>query len=170
MNNPEDYFNILNGRVNLLDPNLNTATIYNDDEKLYNEKNVNIINRNYSGTCLSELFFSNENVEILQQGIRNSVFNISEGQFKIGNQCERELKIIMRSYYLQYGKNLDYNILEQIKELNTMVIRWSVDEIIKNIKQYIEYKKSVSTLPLPMERAVLPSQKGTKTLEIKSFI
>ena len=76
----------------------------------------------------------------------------------------------MRSMYFQYGKNLNHNIIEQIKELNTLVIRWSVDEIIKNIKQYIEYKKSISTLPMPMERAVLPSQKGTKTLEIKSFI
>jgi hypothetical protein len=170
MDYPENNdFNILNGRVNLLDPNLDTAKIYNNPE-LCNEKNVNIINRNYSGNCVSELFFSEENIKIVQTGIINSVFNISEGQYLISNQSEQELKIIMRSMYFQYGKNLDYNIIEQIKELNTLVIRWSVNEIIKNIKQYIEYKKSISTLPMPMERAVLPSQKGTKTLEIKSFI
>jgi hypothetical protein len=72
--------------------------------------------------------------------------------------------------YLQYAKNLNYDIKEQVKELNTMVIRWCVDEIIKNVKQYIGYKKSISTLPLPLEHSLLPSQKGTKTLEIKSFI
>ena len=46
----------------------------------------------------------------------------------------------MRSMYLQYAKNLNYDIKEQVKELNTMVIRWCVDEIIKNVKQYIGYK------------------------------
>ena len=164
-------FNILNGRVNILDSTIDeTSKIYNNEPQLYNEKNVNIINRNFSGNCISELFFSRENVEIIQKGIINSVFNKSNGEYIISNQSEQELKIIMRSMYFQYGKNLNYDIIEQIKELNTLVIRWSVDEIIKNIKQYIEYKKSISTLPMPMERAVLPSQKGTKTLEIKSFI
>ena len=76
----------------------------------------------------------------------------------------------MRSYYLQYSKNLPTNINTQINELNKMVINWSVDEILTNIKQYINYKKSVSALPMPLERAQLPSQKGTKSLELKSFI
>ena len=76
----------------------------------------------------------------------------------------------MRSYYLQYGKNLNNNIDIQIENLNKLVIDWSVDEIIKNIDQYIIYKKTASTLPMPIERSQLPSQKGLKTLEIKSFI
>jgi hypothetical protein len=76
----------------------------------------------------------------------------------------------MRSYYLQYSKNLPTNVYSQIEELNNMVISWSVEEIIKNIRQYVNYKKTCSTLPMPMERSQLPSQKGTKILEIKSFI
>jgi hypothetical protein len=76
----------------------------------------------------------------------------------------------MRSIYFQNSKNLNFDLMAQVKELNTLVIRWCVDEIIKNVKQYIEYKKSVSTLPLPLEHSQLPSQKGTKILEIKSFI
>ena len=54
--------------------------------------------------------------------------------------------------------------------LNKYVVDWSVDEIITNINQHIYYKKTVSTLPMPMERAQLPTQKGTKILEIKSYI
>jgi len=95
---------------------------------------------------------------------------MSEGEYKIGRQSEQELIIVMRSMYFQHSKNLNFNIKEQVKELNTLVIRWCVDEIIKNIRQYIGYKKSISTLPLPMEHSLLPSQKGTKTLEIKTFI
>lgn len=170
MNDMNDYKYILNGRVNLFDKNAKTSKIDNDYPEFYNEKNIAIINRNYAGNCVSEVFFSQENMNIIQEGIINSVSNNSGGEFQIKKQSETELKIVMRSMYIQYAKNLNYDVKEQVKELNTMVIRWCVDEIIKNIKQYIGYKKSISTLPLPLEHSLLPSQKGTKTLEIKSFI
>ena len=116
------------------------------------------------------MYFSKENIAIIQEGIINSVYNKSNGEYPIGKQSEQELTIVMRSIYLQYSKNLNFNINQQILELNTLVIRWCVDEIMSNIKQYVNYRKNVSTLPMPLERAQLPSQKGTKTLEIKSFI
>ena len=76
----------------------------------------------------------------------------------------------MRSFYLQYSKNLTIDIKTQINKLNMMVVDWSSNNIISNIEQYLNYKKVCSTLPMPLERAQLPTQKGTKTLEIKSFI
>jgi hypothetical protein len=77
----------------------------------------------------------------------------------------------MRSIYLQYGKNLPDNINDQINELNTMTAEWAIDNIISNIEQYISYKKTCSTLPMPIEHAQLTSQKGTKTLEItRSYV
>jgi hypothetical protein len=161
---------ILNGRINLFDEKSKTSKILNNDPQFYNEKNISSINRYISGNCVSEIYFSQENMDLIQNGIINSVFNTTEGQFKIGKQSEQELKIIMRSIYFQNSKNLNFDLMDQVRELNTLVIRWSVDEIIKNIKQYLEYKKSVSTLPLPLEHSQLPSQKGTKILEIKSFI
>jgi hypothetical protein len=169
-----DYYKyILNGRVNLFDKDAKTAKtakIMNNDPYLYKENVANTVNRLYSGNCLSELYFSKENINIIQEGIINSVYNKSNGKYNISRQSDNELIIVMRSIYFQHGKNLNFNINEQIKELNTLVIQWCVDEIISNVKQYLEYKKTVSTLPLPLERAQLPSQKGSKTLEIKSFI
>ena len=161
---------ILNGRVNLFDNNQTSYKINNSSLNLYTEKTANTVNRLYSGNCLSEMYFSKENIDIIQQGIINSVYNKSNGSYTISRQSDNELIIIMRSIYFQYGKNLNFNINEQIKELNTLVINWSVDEIISNIKQYLDYRKNVSTLPVPLEHAQLPSQRGTKTLEIKSFI
>ena len=161
---------ILNGRINLFDEKSKTSKILNNDPQFYNEKNISSINRYISGNCVSEIYFSQENMDLIKNVIINSVFNTTEGQFKIGKQSEQELKIIMRSIYFQNSKNLNFDLMDQVRELNTLVIRWSVDEIIKNIKQYLEYKKSVSTLPLPLEHSQLPSQKGTKILEIKSFI
>ncbi len=165
--NVDEYNYILNGRVNLFDSHSTTAKILNNDPRLYNENDRNTISRVYSGTSVSETFFSKENINLIQEGIINTVFNRSNGIYEIGKQSDQELNIIMRSIYLQEGKNLNYDIKTQVRELNTQVIKWCVDEIIKNIKQYMEYKKSVSTLPMPMEHSLLLSQKGTKSLELK---
>jgi hypothetical protein len=52
-----------------------------------------------------------------------------------------------------------------------MTAEWAIDNIISNIEQYISYKKTCSTLPMPIEHAQLTSQKGTKTLEItRSYV
>ena len=105
-------------------------------------------------------------INLLQKGIRNKILNETNGQFNIGRQKDDELKIVMRSIYFQYSKNLPNNIKEQVLDLNTRVIDWCVPEIISNIKQSIQYLKDISTLPEPLDRSVLPSKKGTKTLNV----
>ncbi len=72
----------------------------------------------------------------------------------------------MRSIYFQYGKNANNNINKQVLDLNTRVIDWCVPEILSNIKQSEQYKIDISTLPIPLDRSTLPSQKGLRTLEI----
>ena len=157
-----------NGRINIVDtPKSQYATYKNYD---ISEDTNNTVSRNISSNELSTAFFSKKNIQSIQDDIIYNVYIKSNKEFKISNQSEQELLIIMRSYYLQYGKNLPSNINGQLEILNKYVVDWSVDEIIKNINQHIYYKKTVSTLPMPMERAQLPTQKGTKILEIKSFI
>jgi hypothetical protein len=68
--------------------------------------------------------------------------------------------------YYQYGKNANDFVNKQVLDLNTRVIDWCVQEIISNIKQSEQYKKDISTLPIPLDRSILPSQKGLRTLEI----
>jgi hypothetical protein len=165
-------YNIKNGRVNIID----------DDSIKYKKKNPTIIQKpiisDSKGTIsqsitnnkLSDLYFSNINIKKIQLLIITKVYQDSEQRFQINEQNEQELLIIMRSYYLQYSKNLDSNINKQVNELNQMVVEWCSSNIISNIEQYLNYKKVCSTLPMPLERAQLPTQKGTKTLEIKSFI
>lgn len=167
--NRDEYKYILNGRVNLFDNQATTAKIPNNHPGLYNPNNLETVSRLYSGTCLSENFFSRENVEIIHQGIINYVYNKSNGEYQIGKQSEQELSIVMRSVYLSHGKNLTYDIKSQIRELNTKVIEWCANEIITNIQQYVNYKKSVSTLKMPMENPLLTSQRGLKTQEFSYF-
>jgi len=90
-------------------------------------------------------------------------------KYNIGRQSDDELKIIMRSIYFQYSKNMPNNINEQVRNLNIMVIEWSVPRILTNLKQDEKFRYDISTLPEPLERSVLASQKGFKTYRIKAI-
>lgn len=159
--------NLRNGRINIMD---NTTSKKINKPSILSEEQTNSISRNLEHSLLSRKFFSRDNINKIQKKIIIDVYDKSNKKYSITTQDENELLIIMRSYYLQYGKNLTTNIQGQVNELNKMVIDWSVDEIIKNIDQYMIYKQTASILPMPLEHSQLPSQKGTKILEIKSFI
>jgi len=159
---------IKNGRVDILEKIKGSTKIIK--ESILNEDNSSSVSQNLENTNLSVAFFSKDNINRIQNDIIKEVYNKSNKKYAICKQSEQELIIIMRSYYLQYGKNLPNNINMQIEKLNNMVVEWSSNEIITNIEQYLLYKQTVSTLPMPLERSQLSSQKGTKILEIKSFV
>ena len=158
--------NYLNGRIDAV--TINNLKFDNAINKA-SEHQANIISRNLDSTEVSKLFFSLKNIDLLQQGIRNKILNVTNGKINISRQSDDELKIIMRSIYFQYGQNRNENIKEQVLDLNTRVIEWSVPEIISNFKQSQQYIKDISTLPEPLERSILPSKKGTKTLNITNM-
>ena len=122
------------------------------------------IKGNFSKNCLNDVFFSNDNIEALQIGMRNMVANKTQGKHIIGRQSDTELKIIMRGFYYQYGLNQPDNILEQVKDLNKKVLTYSVNRILVEIEQYQQYIKDASQIHVPMERSVNLSNKGNKTL------
>lgn len=118
---------------------------------------------------LARVFFSRANIDALQDGIRYMVYKKSCGKFVIGKQSEAELTVIMRSIYLQQGQFLPYGILDQVKQLNTDVLNYCVPRITEEVRLYMQYKRDISQLPVPMERGEFISAKGTKTLETKQF-
>ena len=158
--------NYLNGRIDAV--TINNLKFDNAINKA-SEHQANIISRNLDSTEVSKLFFSLKNIDLLQQGIRNKILIVTNGKINISRQSDDELKIIMRSIYFQYGQNRNDNIKGQVLDLNTRVIEWSVPEIISNFKQSQQYIKDISTLPEPLERSILPSKKGTKTLNITNM-
>lgn len=125
----------------------------------------------WSQTELSMLFFSEVNISALQQGIRGLVYNRSNKRFTIGVQSEQELKIIMKGIYFQYARHDPTSaVVDQVRILNQYVLDYAVNNILSNLEQYEKYRVDISTLPVPMERSSLVSNKGTKTLELKSFL
>lgn len=162
-------FQNLNGRVNASSYIPINYSIEKNHQKITENPN-NITNRTIEKTLVSDLYFSSRNIDILQIGIKNKILNDSRGKYIIGRQSDDELKIIMRSIFFQHSKNMSTNINEQVKSLNTKVIEWSVPQIMTNIKQSEKYISDISTLPEPIEHSQLTSLKGTKSLQLKSFI
>lgn len=136
----------------------------------------NTLNYTQEETPLSTTYFSKDNMEALQRDIRNAVYEICQRDtdpilnnhkpIRIGRQNDIQLQIIMRSIYLQYAKHLDYNIPQQIRELNDLVIREAVPDIITNVKQYLGYSNDIQRLPMPMDLPIYPSSKGEKTYSL----
>lgn len=121
-------------------------------------------------TKLSYYYFSEDNINLIQDMIRYAVYSQSSNQYVIGRQSDTELKIIMRSVYLQYGRNDPNNIKEQIAYLNAIVVDEAVKIILPEIEQYNGYIKKITTLPEPIPRSVNMSNKGSKTLQPYPFI
>jgi hypothetical protein len=122
----------------------------------------------WDSTTLSQVFFSEQNIQIIQNGIRAGVYKKSNGQYVIGPQDCDSLKIIMRSVFLQYSANQPNNISKQITELNKIVLEYCIQQVYSEAQGYMTYVNDVSTLVVPIERPVMTSN-NDKQLELKSW-
>lgn len=125
------------------------------------------IRGNVQANLLNQAFFSKENFQIIQNKIRFDVYQ-KTGQV-IDPQSSDDLFMVMRAIYLQYGRNLPYDIPGQIQELNTRVAAWCVPKIVSEMSMYQQYLKDISTLPVPLTHPVNQSSAGTKSLPFKPF-
>ncbi len=122
---------------------------------------------NWDNSMLSNAFFSEENMNIIQNGLRAGVYKESKGRFLIGKQDEAPLKMIMRSIFLQNSKNLPNNITEQIKQLNHLVLEYAVPQVMGEAVGYVKFKSDASTMYTPIQRPA--STYYSKTLELKPW-
>ena len=107
-------------------------------------------------THLSNLFFSDENVDIIQNGIRRGVFDKSNEQYMIGKQDDSTIRIIMNSVFLSNSQNVpNNNISSQITSLNKIVLHYCINELYDEIKWYKKYLSDIDELPLPIKPPTL---------------
>lgn len=125
--------------------------------------------RGIETTQLARTFFSSDNVDALQQGIRYGVFRASEGRHVISRQSDRELEIVMRSVFLQHARNEPGNVLQQVRDLNARVLEFCVPRIVAEISMYLTHQRDLAMLPTPMDRGEMASSKGTKVLDTARF-
>jgi hypothetical protein len=126
---------------------------------------------NWLDTTLSKTFFGPANTKILQNAIRKTVYDRSgEKRWIIDEQSADELQIVMRSLYLQYAKNLEFDIPGQIKDLNDLVVEWCVPRIMSEIGMFEYYLKDISSMPVPLPQPMSMSSAGTKSMPFRKFM
>lgn len=120
-------------------------------------------------SLLSCTYFSDTNIQSLQNHIRQGVYERSNGNFKIGEQDCDELKIIMRAIFLEHSNNLPTRIDDQIKVLNQKVLYFSIDQVYQSALSYLKYIRDASTIAVPIPHSVNTSPQ-TNTLELGRFV
>jgi hypothetical protein len=142
-----------NGRINLIPSSPNIQKLFAMYDKIpanqcasFRESTIGL----WDETRLSSAFFSNKNMQIVQNGIRAGVYAKSNGQYLIDPQDCDSLKVIMRSIFLQNSANLDKNIASQISHLNNMVLDYCVEQVYGEAQGYMNYLRDVSTINVPL--------------------
>ena len=160
---------VTNGRIDIKSPN--TSTLFEMYDKIPANQCVTFRNATeglWTDTPLSQAFFSEQNIQIVQNGIRAGIYQISNGQYVIGPQDCDSLKIIMRSVYLQHAANQPTNISNQISELNKIVLNYCIQQVYSEAQGYIQYINDASTLVVPIAHPVMASQ-NDRQLELKPW-
>ena len=158
-----------NGRVDIKTPS--TSDLFKMYDKIPANQCVTFRNPTeglWNDTTLSIAFFSQQNIQMLQNGIRAGVYKKSNGQYTIGPQDCDSLKIIMRSVYLQYAANQINNISEQVTELNQIVLNYCVQQVYGEAQGYMKYIHDASTLVVPIAHPVM-ADNTDKQLYLKSW-
>lgn len=160
---------INNGRINIKTPN--TSTLFQMYDKIPANQCVTFRNPTeglWTQTPLSLAFFSLENIQMIQNGIRAGVFKRSNGQYVIGQQDCDSLKIVMRSVFLQHAANQPNNIPKQIEELDKIVLDYCIQQVYSEAQGYMKYVDDVSTLVVPIAHPV-HSSNTDRQLELKPW-
>ena len=158
-----------NGRVDIKSPN--TSTLFQMYDKIPANQCVTFRNATeglWTSNSLSNAFFSEQNIQIIQNGIRAGVYNRSNSQYVIGPQDCDSLKIVMRSVFLQYSANQPNNISQQIAQLNNIVLEYCIQQVYSEAQGYMKYINDASTLVVPISHPVMASE-NDRQLELKSW-
>jgi hypothetical protein len=114
----------------------------------------------HSSTPVNEEFFSQANVDRVQDQIRATVRGMVNAN--IDRQSDVDLKLVMRSYYLQYAG-------ETVQQLNERVVAFCSNRIAVEVEAYRYYRKDILDFPAPIQRPLDTHVYGTRTGELKSF-
>jgi hypothetical protein len=149
-----------NGRVNTLELNENPNARFEMYEKIAVKNKATEyrqpLSNEFENNALSQAFFCKENVQIVQNGLRAGVYEMSgEKQLIVSPQNIDVLKTIMRHMFIQYAQFQPDNVAKQIERLNTAVWEYAVPSVYSEAISYLKYLQDSSSLVVPID---LPKQ------------
>mgnify|MGYP001389807345 CR=1 FL=1 len=169
-----------NGLVDILDENNNEDI--NNKFKLMDKIPVKTINTicsknigNVETTVLSDAFFSNQNIIIIQNAITRGVYDATNKI--IDKQNANQLLGIMRNVFMEdcRGDFISNTVMnkplsdrDMIIKLNNRVVNLCVNSIKNELISYYKYREDISTMALPQDLPILSNSKN-KTLELKPW-
>lgn len=150
-----------NGRVNVIDEGDSSIKF-----KMYERMEVKNRSKGYNNplegmleaNVLSQVYFSSGNEQILQNGIRAGVYKLSKEKYVVSQQNSDQLKIIMRSIYLQFAKHNKEDITGQVEVLNSRVLAYCIPYVYGESVSYEKYLFDQSTLVVPLEHSMQPDR------------
>jgi len=160
-----------NGRVNIIEPESPDA-VFKMQERLAVKNKASEYREALVGTwennALSDVFFSAANIQIIQNGLRAGVYEMSDNKFIIAPQNIDTLKVIMRSTYLQYAEHYPDKITQQVERLNKLVLDYAIPTVYNEAVGYMKYRIDQSTLVTPL---AIPQHHDRvyKQLELKNW-
>jgi len=163
--------NKYNGRVNILEPE-NPNARFQMAERIAVKNKVTeyreVLTGEWENNVLAQVFFSPENMQIIQNGLRAGVYKMSNEQFVIPPQNMDTLKTIMRSIYLQYAQHYEDKVTQQVERLNQFVWDYAVPSVYGETMGYMKYLQDQSSLVVPLS---LPQHhdRNYKQLELKPW-
>jgi hypothetical protein len=128
-----------------------------------------LIGHQHSETPLNTIFFSEQNLDVIQKGIQEQVYLMSGNKFNIDRQSDDELKIIMRSYYLSFAQNNPQTIAKDLDSLNKRVIGYAAAKVYSEVDFHMFYLKDLQDFAPPIANPMNVHAYGTRTGELKSF-
>jgi hypothetical protein len=108
---------------------------------------------------VADVFLSDVNMAALQQAIRFRVYVDSGKRHVVGYQSTDELMLIARSTYLMYARNLPFDVVGQVRTLNSRVLEYAVPMIVSAADMHVHYLRDSArppqTLPKPQATSVV---------------
>ena len=146
-----------------------------DDKKVSGSNTRHLFKNLYGETPLTFLFFSEKNVNNIQNLLRYIVNK--EYNMVIDNQSVNELMIVMRSIFLEYSNHpklineemspeeisqLLPKYTAEVARLNEIVVNELVPKIVSRIQAYIDYLRDAGTQPKQIDKPLNVNVKGQK--------
>lgn len=111
-------------------------------------------------TPLNSLFFSEFNMNLVQRGIRQAFKD--ETGIRIDYQNPNDLYALMRVVFITNSGDHYDKVNEQVRFMNTIVIREAVRTIRTGVAQYVNYIRDIDTIAEPIDRPLNTSTFGKK--------
>lgn len=98
------------------------------------------------GECpclLARVFFSDDNIELINKQLILDIFERSGKKYLLNNQRKDKYLVVMRFVWIEYSRKLDFNIKEQIKDLNDLVIKEISTNTLSNFEQKLGHLEDI---------------------------